>query len=363
MMFKMNLCFYSHNLQDIGGGNHQYFTLLAKKMMELGHLITMVSSGTKRDDLPSKVKFISLDSGNSRLGKYVIFPIKSLWFFLRHRNFDLIHAGASYSPFAYLTKLVSLITRIPIVYSIFADESLPHNISFDGLIFTSKRLKNKYSQGIYIPIFIDLSQFTTTSQYSFRKSYNFIVGTLGTPLPRRGHKFLVEAIPLVLQRYPNVHLVLAIALWPQIKRKQEKRGLEEIKGLIKRYNLENNVHIMGRVDTPKFFNSIDIFVYPLQTASGAADITPTILECLAAGCCLITTKVGAVNEIIKDRYNGILLNYQDRDNPQAYADKIIELIENRELYLTIKENAKNNLKQFDINNLVFKVLDYYRQIK
>jgi len=358
----LNICFYGYAIQDVGCGSAEYFTLLAKKMTELGNRVTVVSSGTRRDDLPLKIKFISLNKENSRFQKYIVFPIKSLWFFLHHR-FDLIHAGSSYSRFACLLKFVYMISRIPVIYTVFSDVALPaNNPNFHGLIFISKRLKNKYRRaGIYAPPFIDVRKFNVRSQYNFRKSYDLIIGTMGTPLPRRGHEYLLKAIPLVLKKYPNAFFVLAIAL-PQIQQDRERKVFEGYKDIIKKLSLENNVLILGEVDIAKFLKSIDILVYPLQTAVGAMDITPTILQCLASGCCLITTDVGATREIIKDGYNGILIRSKDYTRPEAYATKIIELIENESLRQSISKNAKKSSQQYDINQIAPKILRYYRQI-
>jgi glycosyltransferase involved in cell wall biosynthesis len=356
----MKICYFGHGIQDIGGGSSEYFTLLANGTARSGNDVTVVSSGKRRADLAPEVKFVGLSRGNSRLEKIVIFPLRAALFFLFNRGFDLMHAGSSYRKFAYLCKAVSLLSRLPVVYSVFSDESLK-NVTFNTLIFTSKRLAGSIEKpGVYIPTFVDAGDFLRPSKYSYGDGNGVVVGTMGTPLNRRGHMVLLKAIPLVLERYPDTLFVLAVAITPQIYRKKEGLGLQRIKEFIARHDLQDNVHIIGKVDVPAFFSSIDLFVYPLETAVGALDITPTVLECLAAGCCIITSKAGANEEIIRDGHNGFLV---DRQDPEEYAKRIIEAIENSEALPRIRENAKNTIGQFSIDHVLPLMLSAYDQFK
>jgi len=357
----MKVCFFGYGLQDIGGGSSQYFTVLAKEMNRQGHEVTMVSSGKRRNDLSSAISFVSIAAGNSYIEKYLLSPMRFLLYFLRQNEFDLIHAASSYPRFAYLCKMISYTSGIPVVYSVLSEKSLPHNMAFDAVIYTSKRLAVKYgSPEYYIPTFIQFEKSISSLKYDFGRNNGFVVGTLGTPLKRRGHMVLLKSIPLVIERYPDAQFVFAVAIHPQITRKQERAGLEAIKKFVKENSLTNNVKIMGKVDVVRFLNSLDVLVYPLETTVGAFDITPTILECLGAGCCLITSKVGANDEVIRDGYNGLFVEKQD---PKLYAEKIINLIENRSFHSRLKANSKKNLEEFDVRRVVPAVLNIYQQIR
>lgn len=359
----MEICFYGYAIQDIGSGSSEYFTLLAIKMAELGHHVTILSSWKRRPDLPDKIKFVSLNKGNSYFQKYVVFPIKSILFFLFNRKFDLIHVASSYSRFVYLLKFISIFLKRPMVYTVFSEAFIPQeNTNFAGLIFTSKRLANLCkAQGVYIPIFIDTKGFSPRSKYNFRDNYDFVVGTMGTPMPRRGHVHLIKAIPYVLRKYPRTLFVIASNL-PQTKHEGMKQELENQQRFIEGNNLKDNVLYLGEVDVVRFFNSIDLFVYPLQTTVGAIDIPPTILQCLSAGCCLIATDVGGISEVAKDGYNSILIKQSDIVNSEVYAEKIIQLIEDKELFSTLKSNAPESISSYGIDNVVYTVEAYYRKI-
>jgi len=355
----MKICYFGHGIQEIGGGNSQYYFHLSKKMAELGHEITVVSSGKRRKDLPPDIEFVGLSRGNSRLEKLFIFPIKSIYYFLFHKNYDLIHAGSSYSGFAYLCKIISIQVGIPIVYSVFSYGSLPKKLTFDKLIYTSKRLAGKINKpGTYVPPFVDVKNFIHSSKYTFDQNNRYIIGTVGTPLKRRGHMTLLEAVPSILNENRNILFIFAIAIKPQIYRRHEGMGLQRIEEFIERNNLKNNVQIIGKVDIPAFFNSIDLFIYPLETTIGALDITPTVIECLSAGCPLIVSNVGAHNEVIQDGFNGFLV---DRQNPEAYASKIIEVLNNQTCNSRIKQNAKESVSQFSIEKNAYKILQLYKK--
>jgi glycosyltransferase involved in cell wall biosynthesis len=68
----------------------------------------------------------------------------------------------------------------------------------------------------------------------------------------------------------------------------------------------------------------DIFVLP----SWSEGFPLVILEAMAAGCPVISTRVGAIPEVVLDGVTGILV---EKQNPQQLAQAMITLIENPDL--------------------------------
>ena len=92
------------------------------------------------------------------------------------------------------------------------------------------------------------------------------------------------------------------------------------------------------------------------------DIPPTVLECLAAGCGLITSRQGGIGEVVRDRSNGLLVPPGEQDNPRAYAVRMIELMENRNLLEEVRRNGPPSVAEFDVKKIVPQILQVYEEI-
>ena len=365
----MRICFFGHTLTDPVGGTVSYTHALAQALVNKGHDVTIVSKLRRGSELynANSIRYepISVETEYSFISWYVSYSLKSMAFFMKYRNFDLIHGMASIPSFALLLQLIGFFSRTPIVYSILSPTKFP--LRFFGvrniLICVSRNIEEQQrGNGIFIPPFVDLGKFKTVSQYDFRKNGDFIIGTMGVPTSYREILYLVKAIPLILKKYPKAFFVLAINPFGTICTPSLRKRLDTIKNLIREYNLTNHTVILGKVDVPTFFNSLDIFVYPLQTTRGAIDIPPTILEALAAGCCTVSTRVGGISEVIKEGENGILLKEGEHSNPEAYAREVIRLIEDKQLLMKIKSNAPKSVQEYDVEKVIPRILEVYAEV-
>jgi glycosyltransferase involved in cell wall biosynthesis len=362
----MRICFYGNQLGFVFG-NYRHVLNLAKWFKEEGHEVTVLTKGREHKTwMVEGVRYesISLEEKKTLGSFYVEFPVKSLVHFLRHRDFDIIHSTAGYNLFAILARLAGVVSRTPIIYEIVSPASGKlWLLRFARLICASRNIKKRFGrEAVFIPHCVDLQSFNTTSEYDFRRDASFVVGTMGSPVPRRGFEYLIQAIPLILERYSGIRFVLAIE-HPQTRHLPEMRhNLMELKELVQVLDISANVEMVaGEIDVPAFFNSLDLFVYAIQTTEGMVDIPPTILECLAGGCALISTPKGGIPEVVCSYENGILVNEEDCDNPRAYADKISELIEDGDLLSRIRGNARKSVEAYDVNEIAPQIMRVYEE--
>ena len=82
----------------------------------------------------------------------------------------------------------------------------------------------------------------------------------------------------------------------------------------------------------------------------------SLLESLASGVPVISTKVGMATEVIKNNYNGYLLNINDH---RLLTIKIHQLIKNREKIKLLKMNSIKSARPYSIENVGVK---YYKKI-
>jgi glycosyltransferase involved in cell wall biosynthesis len=102
---------------------------------------------------------------------------------------------------------------------------------------------------------------------------------------------------------------------------------EELKIITRKRKLEKYIEIHKEIkykETVSFYSSANIFILPSYTEG----LPMTLLEAMASGLPVVSTKVGAIPEIIEDGINGFLVN---PGNVSDLAFKIEILINNSHL--------------------------------
>ena len=128
-------------------------------------------------------------------------------------------------------------------------------------------------------------------------------------------QLLVEALQEVLQRFPDVHLVLA--------GDGPLRTVLEV--LIAGLPTRDRMHLMGqRSDVPSLLRSATCFVLPSRW-EGMANV---VLEAMAGGCPIVTTSVEGNTEILEHDRSGLLVPVGDG---AAIAAAVTRLLTDQDL--------------------------------
>jgi len=115
-----------------------------------------------------------------------------------------------------------------------------------------------------------------------------IIGTIGNVNPAKGHRYLLKAVPDVLEQFPDATFLI---VGSQLDSQQRYFG--ELQEIISRLGIEDVVKFTGwRSDIPELLSLFDLFVLPSITE--ACPIV--VLEAMAMGCPTVATDVGGVTE-------------------------------------------------------------------
>lgn len=110
-------------------------------------------------------------------------------------------------------------------------------------------------------------------------------------------------------------------------------------------------------NVPKAFSQIDIFVYP----SWHEGFGRSIMEALAMEKTVVATRVGGIPDLINNGENGFLV---EPHNPEVLAQKIKELIENKELREKFgKAGRKFVSENFGWNDGIKKFANLFLELK
>jgi len=132
-------------------------------------------------------------------------------------------------------------------------------------------------------------------------------------------------------------------------------SMQEVKQLIDELNLNNSVEITGAMHPEAWHKRSEEYDIFINTTS--VDNTPvSVMEAMALGLPVVSTRAGGVPYLIEDGKDGILV---DINRPEEMAEKIRFLIENPEIGEEISARARKKVEKFDwshVRNLWFEIL-------
>jgi glycogen(starch) synthase len=132
-----------------------------------------------------------------------------------------------------------------------------------------------------------------------------VIGFLGSFYAYEGLDLLIRALPLVLERAPDVKLLL-VGGGPQEA---------NLKAQVSALNLADKVVFVGRVphaEVNRYYDLVDLLAYPRHAMRLTDLVTPLKpLEAMAQGHLLIASDVGGHQELIEDGHTGVLFRAGD----------------------------------------------------
>jgi colanic acid/amylovoran biosynthesis glycosyltransferase len=172
----------------------------------------------------------------------------------------------------------------------------------------------------------------------------------------KGVEYLVKAANIVINEfgYKNVMILLVGDL------SVEKEYVEFMRRVIEEYKLEKNVKIAGFIpweDVKRLYVASDIYVLP-----SLEDSVPTsLLEPLACGKPLVGTDIGGITPLIKDDWNGFLVEPADE---KQLAEKIKHLIDHPEKWGEMGRNSRKLAEdEFDWRKIADRYLEVYKEVR
>ena len=113
----------------------------------------------------------------------------------------------------------------------------------------------------------------------------------------------------------------------------------ELVARVRNTGLSSSIHFLGiREDVPSLLASSDLFVLP-SLSEGMSNV---LLEAMACGLPIVATAVGGNSDLIRDRYNGLLIPPR---NPTGLQNALLELLKNDRLAQTLGNAARRTVEE------------------
>jgi glycosyltransferase involved in cell wall biosynthesis len=239
----------------------------------------------------------------------------------------------------------------------------------DSLIAVSPRVKDDLVQYSIAPsdkinvlyLGLELHRFKEQSrgQGQLRRELGLpadtpVVGIVARLAPIKRISVFLRAAHGVATACPSAHFVII--------GDGELRG--DLEADAQKLGLSGRVHFMGfRDDLDVLYPDIDV----LTLTSSNEGSPVSLIEGLAAGCAVVSTRVGGVPDVVQNGETGWLVNPPAPDAPdltaQLLSQKIIELLKDPTKRRTAAEKGQQDvMNRFDIGRLVQDIARLYRDL-
>jgi glycosyltransferase involved in cell wall biosynthesis len=159
--------------------------------------------------------------------------------------------------------------------------------------------------------------------------------------PYRGFHVFMRTLPQILARHPRAQVVIVGGDEVSYGRPPAEGGswrdrlLGELAGKL---DLAR-VHILGKLPYARYLTLLQVsaahvyLTYPFV-------LSWSMLEAMAAGCLMVASSTGPVTEVLRDRRNGLLVDFFDRD---AIADRVGWALDHPEDARALREAARQTI--------------------
>lgn len=167
-------------------------------------------------------------------------------------------------------------------------------------------------------------------------------------IEEKNHLWFLENIAIsLLQRFNNLEFIFV----------GDGYTLSKCKEFVIQNKVENFIKFTGNIDyVNKILSDADISFLP----SKKEGVPVSLIESIATGLPIVSNDIASVSEVCIDKYNGYLLEVDDKEK---WIFAFEELIKNEDLRKKLGTNGRVlSEKQFDIQVMIKKYEEIYEEI-
>jgi len=162
----------------------------------------------------------------------------------------------------------------------------------------------------------------------------------------KNHQFMIDVVAYLKQQGFLVNLDFL----------GDGECMEEVKNKVKIHHLENEINFVGVVDdVEEYLKRANVYVHPAYYEPFGL----VIIEAMAAGLPVVCLDGKGNRDLIEQGKNGFMIFDQ---NPELFANKIIEVLGSKENYSKMSEFCVEFARGFDIKNHTNQLISYYKKI-
>ncbi|MDD6808014.1 MAG: glycosyltransferase family 4 protein [Oscillospiraceae bacterium] len=276
---------------------------------------------------------------------------------VKKNHIDIIHTHHRMA--AFYGRIISFLTGAKHVYTahnVFYDKKKLMNFALDRASIVAvgngvrDNLVNDYSISLDRVTVINntISPVLTGNKNveldALRKSGKIVVGTIGRISEQKGIDIFIKAIAKVREVNENVVGVII----------GDGEDRNKMQNLARELNLEQGILFLGyQAEVLDLINQLDFVV--LSSRWEGLPLTP--IEVFSQGKTIIVSNISGNNEVVTDKCNGLLC---EKDNVDDFTNKILLLINEKELRTEFEKNAINTyVNDYNYESFIEKYNEVY----
>lgn len=292
------------------------------------------------------------------LGKKLGFDysvVRRISLLIHEQKPDVLHSHLNVLPYVYLASC-----KVPIVHtlhSIASKEQIGVEKIFCRNIYKSRRctpvaispairksmVKEHHISPEKIPVIfngVDLNRYIKKIQYDIPECANIV--HVGSLIPLKNHSMMIDAIKMVHQERPAIHVqFLGVGVSEQ---KLKKKVADEW--------LEDTIEFVGLTsDVAGYLHQADIFMMPSQYEG----MPMSLIEAMGTGLPIIASRVGGIPDMIDDGKSGLLI----RPTSDELAAALIRLLNDEKLRSSLGTEAYAKARKFSSEQMADQYIRIY----
>ena len=349
------------------GGVSEHILHLRDEFADLGHQVTIISPRARKGGLEAGPGYYGIGRvipipGNASTVRltFDVTLYTAVKAMMQRERFDVVHLHEPLIPvLPYMVLLNSKAVNVATFHAFRATNpwytAFKPYMSFvlsrlDGRIAVSEpalEFVSQYFMGPYdiIPNGIDVERFRDAEPLPWAHDGTpriLFVGRFNEP--RKGFKYLLRAMPLVRQQFPNARLVVIGAGRPakfaKLMEQHEVTGVEFV-GMVPREEL------------PRYYASCDIFCAPSISRESFGIV---LLEAMAAGKPVVASDIPGYASVMTHLQEGLLVPPRQ---PHLLALALVRLLADREFQGKLAASGQVTAARYDWQRIAGQVLDAY----
>ena len=212
----------------------------------------------------------------------------------------------------------------------------------------------------YIPNGVDINLFHENRKDLKLKASLGVTGlfllAVGRFAEKKGFKYLIDAMPLVIQQYPDIKLAL-VGFGPEESTLREQVETLKLSGSVVFPGAKSGAELAA------YFATADIFIGPSIVVSGGDTEGQGIVfvEAMSAKAVVIASDVGGITDMIKDGDTGLVV---PQKNSAAIAKSIIRLCGDPALRKSLAENGRRLAEEkYSWEMIADQYMEVYKQVE
>ncbi|MES2487347.1 MAG: glycosyltransferase [Bacteroidota bacterium] len=176
--------------------------------------------------------------------------------------------------------------------------------------------------------------------------------TIGRPGYQKNLELMLHAVNEV-KKHRDIHLVL-------LGVGKEQGQVEGLLHIINTLGIKDNVTMVAWTERENTFNIVKAAQLYISTARYEG-LPYAIIESLALGKPSVVSNCDGNKDLVSNEYNGFVIA---TENPVDYAEKILELLNNKELQDSFSANSKTKFEaSYNLNKTIKDLQDIYWDVK